>query len=266
LAYSRSLAPPANPDLSVVVLCYQAGQHAHAVVEPLYDELEASGVDYELILVANYWPGDKDVTPASVEQLARGRERVQRIARPKEGAMGWDMRSGLERGRGRHLVVIDGDGQVPVQYALEIYRRLTESGADIVKGRRVSRLDGWLRTVLSAGYNALFRLMFMTKGVWDINGRPKALTRSAYEQLDLRTDDWFTDAEIVLKARRYGLTLEEMPVRFLANEERASFVGPATVWEFLVNMIRWRLGRHPAALAARDRAKDPRVVVVKDRR
>jgi hypothetical protein len=233
------------PELSVVVLAYRAEERTRDVVVPLYDLLEAEGISYELIVVANYWSRE-DSTPVVAWALARERDAIRVVARPKRGDMGWDMRSGLAAAGGRFLVVIDGDGQVPVQYALEAYRRLRTTGAPIVKGRRYLREDGSVRTVVSLGFNALFWLLFRTRGLWDVNGRPKGMTRAAYEQLDLQTDDWFTDAELLLKARRLGLEVHEFPVRFLVNPARASFVGPATVWEFLRNMALTRLGLHPA--------------------
>ena len=128
------------------------------------------------------------------------------------------------------------------------------------KGRREVREDGSVRTLTSLGYNLLFRLLFRTAPLWDINGQPKGLTRAAYEQLDLRTDDWFTDAEIVLKARAAGLEIVEVPVRFRPRQTRGSLVGLGTVWEFLVNMARWRLGRHDALTARRARYRRPSAV------
>jgi glycosyltransferase involved in cell wall biosynthesis len=233
------------PELSVVVLAYRAEERTGDVVVPLYDLLEAEGISYEMIVVANYWSGD-DSTPIVAAALARERDTIRVVARPKRGDMGWDMRSGLGAAGGRFLVVIDGDGQVPVEYALEAYRRLRTAGAPIVKGRRYLREDGSVRSVVSLGFNTLFWLLFGTRGLWDVNGRPKGMTREAYEQLDLQTDDWFTDAELLLKARRLGLEVHEFPVRFLVNPVRASFVGPATVSEFLRNMALARLGLHPA--------------------
>ncbi len=160
--------------------------------------------------------------------------------------MGWDMRSGFDAARGEYLVVICGDGQVPPHAALDVYRCLRATGADFVKGRRFAREDGSVRTANSVGYNTAFRLLFGTRGVWDVNGRPKGLTRRAYEELALATDDWFTDAEILLKAKELGLRTAQLPVRFLRNDARGSFVGLGTVWEFVLNMARWRLRRHPA--------------------
>ncbi len=157
--------------------------------------------------------------------------------------MGWDMRRGLEAATGRFLVVMDGDAQNPVGDAAKMYRLMKGSGADVMKGRRVLRHDGIYRKFVSIGYNVLFRLLFRTVGLWDINGKPKALTRAAYERMQLQSDDWFIDAEIVLTARKLGLRIEEMPVVFMQNRERASFVRPSAVWEFLVNMARYRRRR-----------------------
>jgi hypothetical protein len=160
--------------------------------------------------------------------------------------MGWDLRCGLDAARGSFLVYLDGDGQVSTRDALRVYRHLRKTGADVAKGRREVREDGSVRTLTSLGFNLLFRLLFRCGPLWDINGQPKGLTRAAYERLDLRTDDWFTDAEIVLKARTGGMEIVELPVRFAERRTTGSHVGPGTVWEFLVNMARWRLGRHPA--------------------
>jgi glycosyltransferase involved in cell wall biosynthesis len=253
-----------GPEVSVVVLCYRAEEDALRVLEPLYETLEASSVPYELVLVANYWPHDEDRTRDVVESFACDRPTVRTVARRKEGDMGWDMRSGLEQARGETLVVIDGDGQVPPEYALQVYRELKRTGADIAKGRRYSREDGFIRSVNSVAYNVAFRLLFGTRGLWDINGRPKALTRSAYRQLALTTDDWFTDAEIVLKARQLGLRIHEVPVRFLRNSARDSFVGLRTVWEFARNMLLWRLGRHGAQRVRRDESRS-RSLTARDR-
>ena len=231
------------PELSAIVLGYRAGRSLLRVADPLLAELEGSGVDYELVLVANYWPGRDDETPAVAEELGRTRDRVRVVARPKEGAMGWDMRSGFGAARGEILIVLDGDAQNPVSDVVRMYRAMVETGTDVMKGRRVLRHDGPYRRLVSITYNVLFRLFFRTKGLWDINGKPKGLTRAAYELLDLRSDDWFVDAEIVLRARELGLTIRELPVEFFENEERASLVRPSAILEFARNMLRVRLRR-----------------------
>jgi glycosyltransferase involved in cell wall biosynthesis len=137
---------PGAPHLSVVVLCYRAEAELARVVGPLHDELEAEDVASELILVSNYWRGSSDTTPEHAAAFAREHPRVTVVSRPKAGGMGWDLRSGLDVAGGSYLVYLDGDGQVATHDALRVYRRLRETGADVVKGRREVREDGSVRT------------------------------------------------------------------------------------------------------------------------
>jgi glycosyltransferase involved in cell wall biosynthesis len=227
----------------VIVLCYRAGEAIHRVIDPLHEQLEAADIAYELVLVANQSPERPDPTGQVVEEFANHHETVRTVIEDKEGAMGWDMRSGLAAARGDYLVVMDGDAQNPVEDALRMYRRMQETGVDVMKGRRTARFDGPYRRAISIVYNLAFMLLFGTRGLWDINGKPKGLTRAAYEALDLKSDDWFIDAEIVLSARRRGLAVAELPVVFHRNDERASFVRPAAILEFLRNMARQRFPR-----------------------
>jgi glycosyltransferase involved in cell wall biosynthesis len=231
------------PELSAIVLCYRAGTSIHLVIDPLYEQLEAKGVTYELVLVANYTDGSDDATPAIVREFAASHKNVIVVAERKRGAMGWDMRSGLAAARGEYLIVIDGDAQNPVEDVVRMFDEMKSVGADVMKGRRIARFDGWYRRTVSLVYNSVFAILFGTRGLWDINGKPKGLTRSAYEQLDLRSDDWFVDAEIVLVARSKGLHVAELPVVFRRNDERASFVRFSAVGEFIANMLRARFTR-----------------------
>jgi glycosyltransferase involved in cell wall biosynthesis len=231
-----------TPVLSAIVLCYRAGESIGLVIDPLYEQLVDDGVPFELVLVANYNPGQDDPTPEIVRRWAAEHEHVTVVAKPKQGAMGWDMRSGFEAARGDYLLVIDGDAQNPPEDLAEMYRRMKANRADVMKGRRIARFDGPYRRIVSGVFNLVFMLMFRTRGLWDINGKPKGLTRAAYEQLDLQADDWFIDAEIVLQAKEKGMRIIEMPVIFRRNEERASFVRFSAIWEFIGNMARTRLG------------------------
>jgi hypothetical protein len=238
---SRPNAAP-GVELSAIVLGYRAGRSLLQVAEPLHEQLRGAGVTFELVLVANYW-SELDHTRAVAVEFARTHDDVRVVAGYKEGGMGWDMRSGLAATRGRFLIVIDGDAQNPIADVLRMYRSMSEVRADVGKGRRTSREDGVYRRAVSFVYNCAFRALFGTRCLWDINGKPKGMTREAYEALDLRADDWFVDAEIVLRARELGLRIHELPVTFFRNDERESLVGPGAILEFARNMLGARLGR-----------------------
>jgi hypothetical protein len=154
--------------------------------------------------------------------------------------MGWDMRSGFDAARGNYMIVIDGDGQNPTEDVLHMYHRMKHTGADVMKGLRIARFDGPYRRLLTVAFNFLFRVLYRNHRLYDINGKPKGVTRAAYEQMDLKSDGWFLDAEMVLAADKLDLYIDELPVVFFRNYERPSFVGPSAIWEFVVNVVRFR--------------------------
>jgi glycosyltransferase involved in cell wall biosynthesis len=234
--------PASRPDLSVVVLCYRAGERARQVAASIAATLMQCGIrSYQLVLVGNYVEGAADATPEVVRELAARDPRIVCSAVAKRGMMGWDARSGFELAEGRCLALIDGDGQVMVEDLVRVYREIGRGGFDIVKACRVHRGDGLARKWISLIFNALFQILFPGPRVRDVNAKPKVMTRAAYERLDLESDDWFIDAEIMIQARRLGLRIGEVETDFLALTGRRSFINLRTLLEFLGNLARYRL-------------------------
>ena len=230
------------PELSVVILCYHSADVVRDLVAQVERELEEARVDYELVLVGNYLPGDtKDQTPTVLKDLASGKPRFRVVAKEKEGMMGWDMRSGLEAATGRHIAVIDGDGQMPMSDVIKVYRVLQVGKYDLVKTFRAQRQDGWYRRTISGFYNFLFRLLYPAAHVFrDINSKPKVMTREAYQKIHLVSNDWFTDAEVMIEALKHDLSVGEVSTVFYKNERRGTFVPFSALYEFLSNLIYYR--------------------------
>jgi N-formylglutamate amidohydrolase len=88
-------------------------------------------------------------------------------------------------------------------------------------------------------YNLLFRVLFGYPHR-DINGTPKVFTRELHQRLELRSKDWFVDAEVMLKAHDLGARFAEVEVEFHRREAGASHVRASAVVEFLRNMLRYR--------------------------
>ncbi len=233
---------PDGPKLSVVILCYRSGSAIIEFVsrtETLVRELTNS---YELILVANYMEGSDDRTRDFVTQIANGNPKCKVICRPKEGMMGWDMRSGMDEATGEYICIIDGDGQFPIESISACYKIISTTDNDLVKTFRAKRGDGFYRKLISKVYNGLFSLLFSGIDTKDANSKPKVLRASAYQQMNLRSDDWFIDAEIMLKVRDLGLKFHEFPIEFYELSGRSSFVKFPAIWEFIKNLIEYRLG------------------------
>jgi glycosyltransferase involved in cell wall biosynthesis len=228
-----------DPHFSLVVLCYRSGKSIIPFVETLQRTLSRCNFSWELILVGNYVEGTDDETPQVVTSLAEHSRNIRTVIRPKQGMMGWDMRMGLDAARGTYIGVIDGDGQFPPESIIACLFKCELEDLDLTKTYRVVRDDGLYRRFISSVYNSLFRVLFGFK-VRDINSKPKIIRRDKYELLNLQSDDWFADAEIVIRARELGLKIGETPVHFCANDTRGSFVKPKAILEFASNLLRYR--------------------------
>lgn len=230
------------PALSLVILCYKAGESTRDVVRQMLSILMNAGInDVELILVANYWEGSGDKTPEVVKELAENNPRIRYVAKPKAGDMGWDMKSGLALSRGRYISVIDGDGQMPLKDVVSVYEKMVAEKLDFVKTYRTTRGDGWARKMISYCYNGLFHVLFPGLYSRDINSKPKIMTRRTYDLLRLESDDWFIDAEIMIQLRRHKLKIGEVPTKFLGLKGRRSFITFQAIIEFVLNLARYRL-------------------------
>ncbi|MBN2460260.1 MAG: glycosyltransferase family 2 protein [Candidatus Cloacimonetes bacterium] len=230
----------AQPELSVVVLLYRTGDLARDIVRILHDELERSGINFELVLVGNYLAGHPDSTPVILREIAAKAKDCLVVTEEKQGMMGWDMRKGMAAARGSHIAIIDGDGQMPMSDVPKVYRYLKTGGYDIVKTKRIERHDGLYRKIISLLYNWLFRILFDPRGqISDINSKPKIMTRKTYEALALDSSDWFIDAEIMIKALVMKMKIGEIPTVFHKNSNRGSFVPFWAIFEFLINLNRY---------------------------
>ena len=180
-----------------------------------------------------------------MSEIAQGHPRIRAVTRIKEGMMGWDMKSGLEAATGRVLAVIDGDGQMPFENVIDVYRKLRDEDLDLVKTFRTQRSDGLYRKTISVVYNIIFNILFPGLKSREINSKPKIITREVYDRMNLRSNGWFIDAEIMIQAGKMNLKIGEIPTVFHRIDFRPSFIKFRSVWEFFVNLLWYRFFNRP---------------------
>lgn len=230
-----------KPELSVVVLGYRAGLLLKPFILELVTYLKKDKIDYQIVLVGNYWPKINDITPRMVSELAQLNLRIKPVIKLKEGGMGWDMRSGLDVADGKLIAVIDGDNQMPAFDIIRVYKKIKDSDFDLVKTYRKKRLDNLRRKFISVFYNLFFKILFPNLKAKDINSKPKILTSKFYKKLNLVSNDWFIDAEIMIQAGRLNAKIGEIPTIFRVNKDRVSFVKFSAIFEFIKNLIKARI-------------------------
>ncbi|HPR33062.1 MAG TPA: glycosyltransferase family 2 protein [Prolixibacteraceae bacterium] len=231
-------------ELSIVILCYRAEEEIIPFVEEIKSLVSAMSDSFEIVLVGNYIEGSLDRTREVIAQIAQTDTCFQTVCKPKEGMMGWDMKEGLAIANGKYLCVIDGDGQYPVESIRSCYKEIKSGKYGLVKTYRRRREDGIIRTSISVIYNLLFALLFPYVRSKDVNSKPKMFTPEVYEQMQLTSDDWFIDAEVMIRLGQMGIPFYEFPIDFYALKGRSSFVRFPAIVEFMKNLFLFRFKKY----------------------
>lgn len=229
-----------HPELSIIILCYRSEDSIILFAQKVKELAAKLTENYEIILVGNYIEGSDDRTKEIVEQIAREDSVFKSVCKPKKGMMGWDMKEGLAIAGGKYMCVIDGDGQFPIESITQCYNTIKTGSYGLVKTYRKKRKDGFYRKLISFIYNFLFSILFPDLKSKDVNSKPKIFTREVYQQMNLTSDDWFIDAEIMINLNRLGIEFFELPTDFYKLQGRSSFVKFSAIIEFMRNLFVFR--------------------------
>jgi glycosyltransferase involved in cell wall biosynthesis len=206
-------ATPGSVDLSIVVPALNERITVGEFVDWCKEGIRKAGVTAQILIVDS----STDDTPQIA--LAHGAE-VLRV--PKRG-LGRAYIDAIPFVRGKWIVMGDAD----LTYD---FRELTpfveefKKGAEFVMG---SRFRGSIEDGAMPGLHRYFGTPLTT---WilnriyrsrysDIHCGMRGLTREALAKIDLKSQSWEYASEMVLKAARLGLRIEEVPVKFYKDRE-----------------------------------------------
>jgi len=219
---------------SVVLPFYNEENCVEDVVRALVAHKRKLKLPINFVLVDN---GSRDNTAKIIDDLIKDFKEVKKVTVKRNKGYGYGIKKGLQACRSDYVGFMCGDGQTDVRDVSRVVQTLMNNPrVDLCKVNRITRHDGLQRKVVSYLYNILFRGLFSVK-VEDVNGTPKIFKKKWYKAFKLKSDDWFIDAEIMLKANENNLNLMELPVVFYIRKTGSSKVKLGTMFEFLKNMF-----------------------------
>ena len=234
-----------SPEFSIIILCYKSSYYSEEYLQKVLSVLKLNKIfDYEIILVANYVPNSDDDTPGIVNSLSERHNNVYALTEPKPvyGWLGWDVKKALKKSRGKFVALIDGDGQMPADDLATCFIHSREGNYDITMTYRIQRGDGLYRKALSYSYNLFVGILFPSCRIKDLNSKPKVMKKSIIKDLNLSSNGWTIDAEIILQAIKRNVKIFEIPTSFLGQPGgRKSFVGYKAIIEFMMFIIKQRI-------------------------
>jgi glycosyltransferase involved in cell wall biosynthesis len=194
--------------VSVVIPCLNEAENIEQCVTTARAAMVAAGIDGEVV-VADNGSGDDS---AALAELAGARV----IHQPVRG-YGSAYLAGFAAARGRYILMADADLTYDFN---EIPRFLAalEAGADMVIGDRMQNIQPgampWHhRYIGNPLLSRLLNLLFHT-GVNDAHCGMRAFRREHLERLDLRTSGMEFASEMVVRAAKAGLEIDQLPIEY----------------------------------------------------
>jgi len=197
-----------NLSISAVLPAHNEAENIRTTVENCVTYLENNVSDYEVVVVND---GSSDDTQYIVEGLASTNSKVVLVNHPVNTGYGSALRSGFEKASCEYIFFMDSDGQFDINDLDRLIPLL--SAKDVVIGYREDRADSLVRSLNAWLYGLYIYLTFGLK-VRDMDCAFKVFPTKAYQDIrPIISVGALFSAEFLIKLKRNGFTLKEIPVR-----------------------------------------------------
>ncbi|MFQ5946956.1 MAG: dolichyl-phosphate beta-glucosyltransferase [Anaerolineae bacterium] len=226
--------------VDVVIPVYNEEAQLASTTETVLEFLERTSThDWKVVVADN---ASTDRTPGIGRQLAED-PRVSYLRLEQKGR-GRALREAWANSEADVVAYMDADLSTGLEALPSLIEALVDDGYDLAVGSRLMNgaqvRRGLKREIISRGYNFLIHLLFANR-FSDAQCGFKALTRQAADELLplVRDQAWFFDTELLLLAERRGLSIFELPVRWVDDpDSRVNIL--STAWEDIKGLIRVR--------------------------
>jgi dolichyl-phosphate beta-glucosyltransferase len=241
-------------DLSIVIPVFNEARRLPKTIERIGAYLSTCPLRAEVIVVDD---GSSDDTGRLLESYRERLPWIRIVPNGRNRGKGFSVRHGMLEARGEIALFTDADLSTPIEEADKLVAALKEQGYDGAIGSRA--IDRSKIVVHQSAFRELAGTLFnfVVRGITGLDFSDTqcgfkafrlASSRIIFEQQ--RIERFGFDPEILFLAKRHGLRVAEIPVRWSHDEASKVHVvadGIRMVWELLV--IRWNAlrGCYPRA-------------------
>jgi glycosyltransferase involved in cell wall biosynthesis len=227
---------PTFRKLSVFFPMWNEQDYIERAIEAAREECEdlmGSGdiADYEIIIVDD---ASTDDTAVIAGRIAKDDPRVVLVRHPENRKLGGAMKSGFSAATGDVVLYTDADLPFDMHDVHKAMRLLRYYDADVVSAYRFDRTgEGYVRTIYSFFYNMMVRILFGVR-MRDINFAFKLCRSRIFEHVTLKSEGSFIDAELVVKAQKYGYSVIQFGVDYFPRTRGVSTLSsPSVIFKIL---------------------------------
>jgi len=208
-----------NPEITAIIPVFNDRASLETALPISIEVLDAITPRFEIIVAED---GSSDGSADLVREFSAKDARVQLLHSDTRLGRGKALNRAITQAQGEIVCYYDVDLATNMQHVRELVLAL-RNGADIATGSRLLPASDTVRTggreIASRSYNFLVRLLLGSR-IYDHQCGFKGFRRERTLPLleTIRSDHWFWDTEILVRAQIRGYTVYEFPVHWRAGK------------------------------------------------
>lgn len=208
--------------LSLVIPAFNEEKRLTMTLPVLWNEVCRLFPEFEIIVVDD---GSTDKTAEIVMDFSKQKSGVRLIRYEKNRGKGYAVRTGVLAATGDLVLFSDADLSTPFGEIVKLLQAL-EEGADVaigsraVKNTRILKRQPFYRVLMGKTFNKIVQLL-ATPGIFDTQCGFKLFPRATAVNLfsDCRIDGFGFDVEVLFLARKRGMQIREVGVKWLNSPD-----------------------------------------------
>ena len=189
---------PSDRSVSLVVPVYNEERSLSHLLDFAVPALERHAQEFEIVLVDD---ASTDSTPALASERAAADPRIRVVRHAENRGLGGALKSGFAAARLRWILYTDCDLPWDPEETGRLFRAVEITGADFVSGYRHAAFSFPIR---------------------DVNFSCKLFRRSLLEGMPFRSEGSFIDAELLVRCRNRGATIQQIGLDYFPRTRGVS--------------------------------------------
>ncbi len=205
-------------DITLILPAYNEAKVIRNTIVETVDYLRRRRLSYEIIVAADGNDGTREI----VREMAKSDLAISAIGSPQRSGKGLGIRKAVEMASGKMIGYADADNKVPIDELDKLIEVIQREGCAVAFGSRalakssVERKQPLYRQIGSKGFYLFLKLAVGLDGIYDTQCGFKLFSYQAAKCIFglQKIDGYMFDVEILLLAKRLGLKMKEVPIRW----------------------------------------------------
>jgi len=222
-----------TPSVSIILPALNEEDNLKALVNEIIDYFNTKHIGCAVIVVND---GSTDKTGEIADKLSITYKNVSVIHHPENKGYGKSLKDGFQAGKHEYLFFTDADRQFKINSMDKFLPFMKEGEVDMAIGYRIDRKDSSLRKFLAWCFNRTISILF-SFNYKDIDCAFKLFKKEALDSLEIKSDDFLINTEILAKAKLKGLKVVQIGVEHYPRLEGESTVSCQSILSTLKRII-----------------------------